>query len=547
MNFGKLLVNIFSLLFAAVLLSSVTVSAVTEESQEQILKYGEFEYEISHGDYITITKCIPNNTDKDIMIPAEIDGLPVQSLDSSAFFKCTEIQSVTIPKGVRTFNAFNFQYCEKLTAIHVDKDNEYYMSENGIVFNKEKTHICVFPRGRTDTSYTIPDGVKIIGNLAFTHCGYLKTINIPNTMETIQYSAFDNCTALTQIIIPDSVTEIDSSAFFKCQSLTNAKLPKNIDKISHTLFSGCQNLESIEIPENVTVIDNMAFYGCTALSDVKIPDKVEIIGEYAFYECQSIFKINIPSGVTSVSSDSFIFCKSLYKINVDENNKNYTSIDGVLFTKDKKTLMTYPCGKIDNEYTVPDGVENIEGSAFGSSVFLVNVRLPDSIKTIGDFAFGKCQSLESINLPDGLTKIETLTFSDCCSLSSIVISKSVTEIGGGAFGSCTGLTEAVIENDKIELADTAFNHCTQNLVLYGGKNSAAEAYAKENNFQFRTLEEYRKMTVGSETDTIKKSPENNTENDTSLTIVTVIITGAALSVVITVIILYERKRKSNHQ
>lgn len=121
---------------------------------------------------------------------------------------------------------------------------------------------------------------------------------------------------------------------------------------------------------------------------------------------------------------------------MSSGNPTYQSVDGVLPARDGKTSHTYPNGKDDATYTIPDGGMTIGDGAFWGCVYLTSVTIPDSVTKIGVMAFGNCKGLKSIEIPGGVTNIESSTFMYCGNLTSATIPSSVTNIQGGAFDKC---------------------------------------------------------------------------------------------------------------
>jgi hypothetical protein len=170
-----------------------------------------------------------------------------------------------------------------------------------------------------------------------------------------------------------------------------------------------------------------------------VPAGVTTIGEEAFSLCTSLTAVTIPAGVTSISSDAFSACWSLKVISVAAANRQYKDIDGVVFSKDGKTLLLYPKGG-KTDYTVPAGVTDI-GRAFALSR-LTSVTIPKGVTSIDGGAFANCESLTSVTIPEGVTSIGEYAFLACGSL-DLTIPASVASIGDYAFGGCSSLKPEV--------------------------------------------------------------------------------------------------------
>ena len=202
-----------------------------------------------------------------------------------------------------------------------------------------------------------------------------------------------------------------------------------------------------------------------ASGEITIPEtigecEVKQIGNHAFSDCTGITSIVIPDSVTEIGSYAFSGCTSLAEITVSPDNQNYSSVDGVLFSKDVSKLITYPKGNKRSKYTVPDGVEKIDENIFFDCTYLEEIAIPDSVTNIGESAFSGCTSLSKVKLSNGLTKIENRNFSGCTSLREIIIPDSVTSIGGSAFSGCTSLREIIIPDSVTSIGGSAFSGCT---------------------------------------------------------------------------------------
>ena len=239
------------------------------------------------------------------------------------------IHTVIIKTGITTiFDIDNmFTQYKNLTSINVDNGNKTYASEDGVLFNKDKTRLICFPRGKTADTYVVPNGVTTIGVYAFCDCNSLASINIPNSVTTIEHGAFRDCRSLTSINLPSSITTIGSDVFYNCKSLPSITIPEGITKIREGTFWNCFGLTSITIPNGVTTIGNDAFRQCYGLISVIIPSSVTTIGESAFHWC-GITSITIPNGVTTIGKSAFANCRTLTSITIPNS---VTTIENYAF------------------------------------------------------------------------------------------------------------------------------------------------------------------------------------------------------------------------
>ena len=277
-----------------------------------------------------------------------------------------------------------------------------------------------------------------------------------------------------------------------------------------------ESVTKIEIPaeiEDIPVVEikSSAFNGCANLTSIIIPDSVTSIGDFAFENCSGLTSITIPDSVTSIGDHAFYNCSSLTSITVSENNKYFSSLNGVLFNKDKTDLITYPIGNERTEYTIPDSVTSIGNFAFYNCSSLTSITIPDSVASIGNSAFYNCSSLTNIKLPDVIDIISGNTFRDCSSLLNIIIPDSVTSIKECAFYNCSNLTSITIPDSVASIENSAFYNCTslksitlnnpdceisndkdtipETAVICGYENSTAQAYAERYYKRFVAIED----------------------------------------------------------
>ncbi len=190
----------------------------------------------------------------------------VASIGSAAFRYCTGLISIEIPSSVTSIGDNPFSGCRSLTEIDVDADNPNYVTQDGLLLNKEKTTLVAVPGSVTDV--TIPSSVENIGTSAFEGCSSLTSLDIPNTVKTFGRAALAG-TGLTECVIPNSITVLAYDLFGNCYNLTNVTIPNSVTMLERGVFWNCSALTSVIIPEGVTSIGVMAFSGCSGLTSVE--------------------------------------------------------------------------------------------------------------------------------------------------------------------------------------------------------------------------------------------------------------------------------------
>lgn len=253
-------------------------------------------------------------------------GANVTSIDNSAFSSCHVLKNITIPDSVTNFGVDMFFDCYKLTnavlgagvpsapnytfnnctslvsvvfgrsvagignavftgcplqSVTVDPQNPFLSSADGVLYDKNKTKLILYPYGKGGTTYTIPDSVIDIGN-----------------------DAFYNCTGFTNIIIPNHVAVLEQSAFLDCSGLASVTIGSSVTNIGGAVFEG------------------------TALASVVIPDSVQSIGQYAFYNCPNLTNVVIGTGIKTIVGGAFLTCPNLlgvyFKGNAPSSSESFS-------------------------------------------------------------------------------------------------------------------------------------------------------------------------------------------------------------------------------
>ena len=305
-------------------------------------------------------------------------------------------------------------------------------------------------------SVVIKDGVTSIGDCAFGGCISLTSVSIPDGVISIGFAAFESCSLLTGVTIPNSVTGIGDYAFGYCSSLISVTIPGSVTSIGEAAFAGGstsvnvsrenKNYCSVDgglydkqkttifhpgkiqngafrVPDGVNRIGDSAFFDCTSLTSVIIPKSVTSIGSLAFLGCIRLTNVTIPDGVTSIGDAAF--AGSTTSINVSRENKNYCSVDGGLYNKQKTTIL-HP-GKIQNG----------------------TFRIPDGVTSIGDYAFDGYRSLTNVTIPDSVTNICYGAFLDCIKLTDVYYD-----------GTASDWAKITIEEGNEDLTNATL-HCAQ--------------------------------------------------------------------------------------
>mgnify|MGYP004653300839 FL=1 len=292
------------------------------------------------------------------------------------------------------------------------------------VFSYRKTEdasgVVVIGYTGTDRSVTVPDklaGLPVveIGAGAFRNQSALVTVVLPDMVEKIGDTAFAGCLSLTQISLPASLTEIGAFAFDDCAALV---LTGTVGSAAYDYvrrFGG--KISLTETPEEPYVYsmrgDFLTLHTYNGVGGrLVLPAKLNVPGagpRYvayldadAFRGVRGITSIRISSTIEGIDPNAFAGCAELESIEVDVANEYYKSVDGVLYSKDGRTLIFYPPAKKDAEFVVPEGTTEIAPNAMRQNPYLKKLVLAETTDTLGMYALRDCISLADISVPDGL-------------------------------------------------------------------------------------------------------------------------------------------------
>ena len=397
-------------------------------------------------------------------------------IGDKAFFDCA-VTSINIPASVSQIGsgAFtasdkenyywgsgNFSGNSRLSSITVDQRNQNFTSVDGVLFNKAITELIHFPQGKGG-AYSIPNTVNKIEDYAFSYRNGLTSVTIPASVASIGTDAFFGCSSLTSISVDQNnpnYSSADGVLFNKAGNelirfprgkTGSYAIPNTVTIIVKNAFARASGLTSVTIPSSVTIIGDTAF-AATGLKTLTLPNSITSIGEGAFTNNYELEIINLPDNYYAYEEDGkggayfFYGCINIKRFIASRSNKHYSTVDGVLLSKDGKRLIRYPYGR-QGSYTIPNTVTSIAYKAFYKAEGLTSVTIPNSVKNIGDFAFDG-SGITSLNIPNGVTNIGKYAFTRCLKLTSVNIPASVVNIGDFAFYHCTGLKQFNLDQNN---------------------------------------------------------------------------------------------------
>lgn len=298
---------------------------------------------------------------------------------------------------------------------------------------------------------------------------------------SVEKNTFRNCTTLSTIYIPNSLF-VNTSAFTGCSNLTAVNVEegnKHIRSIDGVLFENNTLVyyppnkadRTYIIPEGITSVSKEAFTGSRNIKTLVYPSTMTEIDLTTLNVSTSIENVEIPANATKVYGDIYGGGRGIavYNINVSKSNQTYSSINGILLSKDKTKLILFP-GK-RTEVEIPDTVQEISSFSFCGCNNIKSVTIPENVTKIDKWAFYRCKDLDSVKIKPGTVSIEQCAFATCPALKRIYIPDSVNNIGSAAIG-------------YIAVYMGEYLGKYSDLVICGTEGSAAEKYAKDNDFKF---------------------------------------------------------------
>lgn len=414
-------------------------------------KDGDFLYRVegeSDNPEVTIYSYVGSDTD--VTVPSEIKGMPVTTLYGTFSGKKT-VKKVTVPEGVRLIKNLAFHGCTALTTVVLPSSLE------------EMTEYTFYQctNLKTVSLDTANSKLAKIGPYSFAYCENLTGFDIPSSLKELEECVFAHCSSLKKIIIPDTVEKIGKSVFGECTNVTEIKIPGTVKEASDFALFGCDKVITAELPISMVTLANLQRSDDLETLVIVDDGSTELPDKDALNKKKKLKKVVFPDSLTSIPK---AFCMSA------------SALEDVKLPANLKIISTASFSGCTNLKTIdlPDTVTEIGAFAF-KSTGLTSITIPASVETVDDTAFidntsltdatfpaGKgisfegCTSLVNVKINNNPTKIDDSMFRKCSSLASIELPDTVTEIGKYAFADCTSLKDFTIPDGIKSIGEAAF-------------------------------------------------------------------------------------------
>lgn len=293
------------------------------------------------------------------------------------------------------------------------------------------------------TSIVLPETLTRLGNGSFAFVTGIKEVKIPKNVRYIGDACFTNCSNLSKITLPAETDTLGSGAF-AYTAVVYARIPKGITQLPNQLFEGCTKLENCDIPEGIKSFGFQVFQNNSSLKSITLPSSLESIGNNCF-SFAGFTTLHLPASFKEYGDNAISNLSSLKEYTVDHANNYFVSKDGVLYSKDLKTLNSYPLACGNETYAVDENTDSIADYAFYSNN-LKSIVLPERLKAIGKSAFCCSNLIEKLIVPDKVEYIGPYGFSTCKNLKEIIFGSSLKSFGASANANNKSLIKVISKN-----------------------------------------------------------------------------------------------------
>ena len=444
------------------------------EPEKKTFVEGSLTYQVNEdGESCSVVACDQDITGE-VVVPAEVNGFKVTAIGNDAdesngraFYKCKQLEAVTLSEGIKSIGLSAFEGCANLATVQLPSSLEK-IGENAFYNCKSLVNI------------NLPDNLKEIISRAFYGCESLEEINLPAGLEKLGNEVFHHCNKLKSIVIPDGITEIGYWTFWDCTSLQTVILPDNLQKIGDHAFDNCTSLVSIDLPKSLEVIEGNTFWSCTSLEDITIPESVTRIDSAAFRYCENLKTVTMSKNVKGIYNYAFSDCPNLQDVYYDGTKADR---DAITVEEANEPLMNAAWHyKEAVSWQLENGVLTISGEGamenyakavkqpwYEKRAQITSVVVKDGITEIGDFAFYGLTNLKEVSIADSVTKIGHYALKNCSALSEVQLPEKLESVGESAFYGCTALKDITFHENVQSIGSYAFSRCTKlNKVIFEG-------------------------------------------------------------------------------
>ena len=466
-----------------------------------------------------------NLTVKELTVGPEISDLDQIFSFQSLMYMCRALERLTLPESLVHIGENLPYFNESLREFAIAQGNTVFKAVDGVLFSKDGGTLLAFPEGKGE-QYDIPAGVRAIGKRAFGYNEHLKHLTIPEGVTQLEEGALMGLMAVQDIALPASLVDMKNNALPNGEALQQITVAdgnlsfQGIDGVLYSkdgktlMFFPSGKGGQYDIPTGTSSIMENAFGPNTTLKSLTLPEGITELSAGALWSLSGLTQLSLPASLRSIGEMALPGYGVLEQITVADGNEQYQTYEGVLFSRDGKTLLIFPAGKhgtyeippgtlfIDERafdgcdnltgVTVPDGVTALPQFLFSSGTAIEEIHLPATIVEIGEKAlpdYGAIRRIEmaegnrryrsvdgvlfegeeliyyplchgqSYDVPAGTTRIRNGVFSNSEMLETVSIPRSVNEIGEGTFYCCTSLARVSLPITLTKIGRSAFANC----------------------------------------------------------------------------------------
>ncbi len=446
--------RILSILLIIICILGLCPATVVSAEESKGFTWGNYTYEMYTSDSVIITGYQPTHEDT-LKIPDKINGYPVVALAEKSLthvwednvilpdtleiiennaFGNSDVKNLHISKSVKTIGTIKIE-----KSITVDKNNPYFKSVDGELLSKDGKTFIYYPCFQDGREYTVPNGVEYIADGAFYKAQYLGNVNLPEGLKVIGKEAFRKCIRLGEVHWPMSLEYVMDDAYADCEKLSAIYGYDNFYYVAPDAFENTQWYD--KHPRGCVYLGSMLYsYKSTARDEeIVLAEGTTRIGAEAFKD-RGPTKLTIPKTVVSIEPSAFFGGSDMIEIIVDEENPYFASVNGMLYDKEKKVLISIPRG-IEKVVEIPDGTEVIYPQAGFECSYIYALVIPDSVYYVGDSAFEYCGWLTRAEFSGELDYLGDRAFFGDLNLEKVNLPGGDVFVGEKVFAGCSKLTE----------------------------------------------------------------------------------------------------------